>query len=84
MLTSLVLGVSVYAVGIILDVSYCLARISELKFDFDTTRSKDVKNECTALARHHARGLRSSYLWPLHVFQGLRSALGWVRSLDGK
>ncbi len=84
MLTSLLTVISIYVAGIAADASYRLARISELKFDFDSTRSKDVKNECTALARHHMRGLRSSYRWPQHVVEGVRTALSWGRSLEGK
>lgn len=84
MLTSLLAGSLIYIVGVMIDVSYRLIRISELKIDFDSTRSKDVKNECIALARHHMRGLRTSALWPRHILVGTRVALSWGRSLDGK
>ena len=84
MITSLLAGASIYITGVIIDASYRLIRISELKIDFDSTRSKDVKNECVALARHHMHGLRTSALWPRHILVGTRAALSWGRSLDSK
>lgn len=84
MLTSLLAVVSIYVAGIIVDAAYRLVRISELKIDFESTRSKDVKNECVNLARYHSQGLRAVALWPKHVVLGARSAIIWSRSLESK
>jgi len=84
MLTLLLAISSIYVMGIMISASYRLTRISELKIDFDSTRSKDMRNECITLARHHAQGLKMSVLWPHHVFTGAKSAISWARSLDSK
>lgn len=73
-----------YLGGTILNVSYRLMRISELKVDFDTTRSKDTKNECMCMTRHHMGGLRSSWKWPTAVVMSVVSALRWGKSLESK
>ena len=52
--------------------------------DFDTTRSKDTKNECICMTRHHMGGLRSSWKWPTAVVMSVVSALRWGKSLESK
>jgi len=84
MLTLLLAVSSIYVMGTMISVSYRLVRISELKIDFDSTRSKDVRNECITLTRHHVRGLKTSVLWPHHVFTGAKSAISWIGSLDSR
>jgi hypothetical protein len=77
-------ALSLYLVGTTLNIGYRLMRIAELKVDHDTTRSKDVKNECMSLTRHHMGGLRSAWKWPSVIAVGVISALKWGRSLDAK
>ena len=75
---------SLYLAGTTLNIGYRLMRIAELKVDHDTTRSKDVKNECMSLARHHMGGLRSAWKWPTVIAVSVKSALKWGKSLDVK
>jgi hypothetical protein len=77
-------ALSLYVGGTALNVAYRLMRIAELKVDHDTTRSKDVKNECMSLTRHHMGGLRSAWKWPSVVIIGSKTALKWGRSLEVK
>jgi hypothetical protein len=84
MLVVPVTALSLYIAGTALNIAYRLMRIAELKVDHDTTRSKDVKNECMALTRHHMGGLRSSWKWPTVVVTGTTAALKWGKSLDVK
>ena len=84
MLVVLVTALSLYAGGTILNIAYRLMRIAELKVDHDMTRSKDVKNECASLTRHHMSGLHSSWRWPAVVVKGVTTALKWGKSLDTK
>jgi hypothetical protein len=84
MLVVTVTALSLYVVGTALNVAYRLMRVSELKVDHDTTRSKDVKNECISLTRHHMDGLRSAWKWPTVIVMGVKSALKWGKSLDIK
>lgn len=84
MLVATVTVLSLYAGGTALNVAYRLMRIAELKVDHDTTRSKDVKNECMSLTRHHMGGLRSAWKWPSVVVVSSTTALKWGRSLEAK
>lgn len=76
--------VSIYATGLISSVIYKLVRLSELKFEYETTRSKDTKNECAALARHHVRSIKRSWRWPLDAAVSWLSALKWGAALEKK
>lgn len=82
MLVVTVTALSLYVAGTALNVAYRLMRVSELKVDFDTTRSKDVKNECISLTRHHMGGLRSAWKWPTTVAVSSTAALKWGRSTE--
>jgi hypothetical protein len=84
MLVTTVTALSLYVGGITLNVAYRLMRITELKVDHDTTRSKDVKNECLSLTRHHMGGIRSAWKWPTIVVVSSITALKWGRSLETK
>jgi hypothetical protein len=84
MLITAVTFISLYVVGTFLNAGYRLMRIAELKIDHDTTRSKDVKNECMSLTRHHMGGLRSVWKWPTVIVKGVKSALEWGKSLESK
>lgn len=84
MLIIAISSVSLYVVGTMLNAAYRMMRISELKVDHDMTRSKDVKNECMSLTRHHMGGLRSAWKWPAIVVRSVKTALEWGKSLEIK
>jgi hypothetical protein len=72
----------VYATGATLSAAYHMLRLSELKLEHDSTRVKDTKNDCVALARHHVHELTRSWIWPAGLFD--MKALSWSRSLGKK
>lgn len=84
MLVVPVISLSLYVGGTTLNIAYRLMRIAELKVDHDNTRSKDAKNECISLTRHHMNGLRSAWKWPSVIVMSTISALKWGKSLDVK
>lgn len=72
----------VYTAGATLSAAYHMLRLSELKHMHDSTRAKDTKNDCVALARHHLHELTRSWLWPAGLLDV--KALSWSRSLGKK
>lgn len=73
---------TIYAIGAALSASYHMLRLSELKHTHDSTRVKDTKNDCVALARHHLHELTRSWIWPVGLLD--MKALSWSRSLGKK
>jgi len=73
---------STYISGMILSASYRMLRMSELKTMHDSTRVKDTKNDCVALARYHSQELKHVWAWPAALLD--TKALTWLRELDKK
>lgn len=76
--------VGTYFTGTAINISYRLMRVAELRVDYDNTRNKETKNECTNLARHHMRGIKDAWKWPSIVVASIIDAIKWGSSLDSK